>query len=218
MTKVGVLLSGCGVFDGAEIHESVLTLLSLDRAGASVVLCAPNVAQLHVVNHLTGKPAEGESRNVLVEAARIARGVIEDVSTIDARELDALILPGGFGAAKNLSNFAVSDGNFTVNADAAKLIRGMRALERPIGFICIAPVIAAKLFGAEKVEVTVGNDAGTVAAITQCGARHFECAVTDIHIDPVRKVVSTPAYMYDTRISEVAVGIDKLVRAVLDLA
>lgn len=218
MAKIGVLLSGCGVFDGAEVHEAVLTLLALSRAGAESVCFAPNVEQMHVVNHLTGQVMEGERRNVLVEAARIARGAIEDAASITAGDFDGLILPGGFGAAKNLCDFAVNGADFSVNPEVSRIVRETHSARKPIGFVCIAPVIAAKLLGKQGVEVTIGNDADTAAAIAACGARHFECGVTEVHLDPIRKVVSTPAYMLGPDIGSVATGIEKLVQSVLEMA
>jgi Uncharacterized protein involved in an early stage of isoprenoid biosynthesis len=158
--KVGVVLSGCGVYDGAEVHESVLTLLALDRAGAEAVCLAPDAAQRHVVNHLTGQPAEGESRNVLVEAARIARGKVKSLAGFDPAPLDALVLPGGFGAAKNLCDFAFRGADCDVNPEVARVVRAVHAAGKPVGAVCIAPVILAKLLGAEKPKLTIGTDPG----------------------------------------------------------
>ena len=154
--KVGVVLSGCGVYDGAEIHESVLTLLALDRAGAEAVCLAPDVAQRHVVNHLTGQPAEGETRNVLVEAARIARGKVRSLAGFDAGTLDALVLPGGFGAAKNLCDFAFRGADCEVHPEVARVVRAVHAAGKPVGAVCIAPVILARLLGAESPQLTIG--------------------------------------------------------------
>ena len=145
--RVGVVLSGCGFLDGAEIQEATLTLLFLDRRGAKVTAMAPNVAQMHVVDHAKGQPASGEKRNVLAEAARITRGAIADVKTVKASDLDALILPGGYGAAKNLCTFATEGVKLQVNPDVERLVRDMASAGKPIGFICISPVIAAKVLG-----------------------------------------------------------------------
>jgi enhancing lycopene biosynthesis protein 2 len=218
MPKVGVVLSGCGVYDGAEIHESVITLLALDRAGAEVVFMAPDVEQMHVVNHLTGEPAEGESRNVRVEAARIARGPVEDIADVKAGQLDALIFPGGFGAAKNLCTFAVDGPACTVNPDVARLTREMKAAGKPIGFICISPAMAAKIFEDEgPVSLTIGHDEGTASAIEKLGQKHQACSVEDFVVDEQNKIVSTPAYMEAKSIKEAAAGIEKLVDAVLQM-
>jgi enhancing lycopene biosynthesis protein 2 len=216
-TKVGVILSGCGFKDGAEIHESVLTLLALDRAGAEAVCLAPDIAQAQVVDHLTGKPS-GERRNVLTESARIARGKIGDVAKADARTLDALILPGGFGAAANLSTFASDGEKARVDAGVAQLVRAIHAAGKPIGAICIAPAVIALLLGKEHVRLTVGNDAGTATRLEACGAEHVDCAVTEHVVDEVHRVVSTPAYMLGPTIRHVAEGIEKCVGAVLEMA
>jgi len=216
--KVGVLLSGCGVYDGAEIHESVITMLALDRRGAEMVLCAPDAPQLHVINHLTGEVAEGEQRNILVESARIARGDIRDVAGVRADELDALILPGGFGAAKNLCDFAVSGTECTVHPDVARLVREVHEQGKPVAAVCIAPALIAKVLGNEAPELTIGNDAGTAGALQSMGATHVSCPVTEFVVDRDRKLVSSPAYMLASNISEAAEGIEKTVAALLDMA
>ena len=216
--KVGVVLSGCGVFDGAEIHESVITLLALDRHGAEAVMCAPDVAQMHVVNHLTGDVAEGEERNVLVESARIARGAIKDVKEISADELDALILPGGFGAAKNLCDFAVAGADCAVNADVADLVRAVHEQGKPVAAVCIAPALLAKVLGDEAPELTIGNDAGTAGALESMGATHVKCPVREFVVDRERKIITSPAYMLAQSISEAADGIEGTVTALLELA
>lgn len=216
--RVGVVLSGCGVYDGAEIHESVLTLLALDRAGAEAVCLAPDVAQKHVVNHLTGQPEEGESRNVLVEAARIARGQVRDLAGFDAGTLDALVLPGGFGAAKNLCDFAFRGADCEVHPEVARVVRAVHAAGRPVGAVCIAPVILARLLGEEKPKVTIGNDPGTAAAIGKMGGEHVACGGGGAVVDEARRLVTSPAYMLDSPISEVSAGIEKLVTELLAMA
>jgi enhancing lycopene biosynthesis protein 2 len=216
--KVGVVLSGCGVYDGAEIHESVITLLALDRHGAEAVMCAPDVAQMHVVNHLTGAVVEGEERNVLVESARIARGAIKNVKEISADELDALILPGGFGAAKNLCDFAVAGADCAVNPDVATLVRAVHNQGKPVAAVCIAPAVLAKVLGDEAPELTIGNDAGTAGALEAMGATHVECPVREFVIDRERKVITSPAYMLAQSISEAADGIEGTVTALLEMA
>lgn len=217
-TKVGVVLSGCGVYDGAEIHEAVITLLALDRAGAEVVCMAPNVEQMHVVNHLTGKPAEGERRNVLVESARIARGKVRDMASVRPEEIDALILPGGFGAAKNLCDFAIKGPDCTVHPEVARVVRGVHAAKKPVGAICIAPALVAKLLGNEHPHLTIGTDADTAAAIEKMGACHERCGVEGTVVDRERMLVTTPAYMLAESISQAAAGIEKLVSEVLAMA
>lgn len=216
--KVGVVLSGCGVYDGAEIHESVITMLALDRAGAEMVLCAPNREQMHVVNHLTGEVAEGESRNVLIESARIARGAIKEVKEISASDLDALILPGGFGAAKNLCDFAVKGNECEVDEDVAQLVREVHAQGKPVAAVCIAPALLAKVLGEKGPAVTIGTDEDTAKAVEAMGANHVSCPVTDFVVDAEKKIITSPAYMLAGTISEAAVGIEKTVAEMLRLA
>ncbi|MCF4995657.1 isoprenoid biosynthesis glyoxalase ElbB [Pseudomonas syringae] len=213
--KIAVILSGCGVYDGAEIHESVITLLRLDQRGAQVQCFAPNIAQLHVINHLTGEEMP-ESRNVLVESARIARGEIKDIREASVEDFDALIVPGGFGSAKNLSNFAVEGAGCTVQPDVLALAEAFAEAGKPVGLMCISPALAAKIYG-PGVTCTIGSDAETAAAMNKMGATHEECAVTDIIEDKARKLVSTPAYMLAQSISEAASGINKMVDRVLEL-
>ena len=216
MAKIGVLLSGCGVNDGCEIHEAVIALLALDRAGAETVCMAPDVEQFDVVNHLTGETT-GEKRNVLVESARIARGNIKDISKVRAADIDGLIIPGGFGAAKNLSNFAVKGKDAVVNGDVKRLLNDMVSTAKPVGAICIAPATLTKALEGKNPEVTIGNDIGTAGAIEAMGGQHKECSVDMIHVDSNNKLVTTPAYMLGPGIKDVAVGIEKLVNKVLEL-
>ena len=219
MPKVGVVLSGCGVNDGAEIHESVITMLALDRAGAEMVLMAPNIDQLHVINHATGEEIEGESRNVLVESARIARGEIKDIVDVTSEDIDALIFPGGFGVAKNLCDYAMAGADCSVNPDVFRLVSEVHSAEKPIGVICISPAMMGKVMEkmGEKVSLTIGNDEQTANDLTTMGAKHVTCPVQEIVVDKDKKVVSTPAYMLAGRISEAAEGIEKLVKEVIDL-
>jgi enhancing lycopene biosynthesis protein 2 len=216
MAKIGVLLSGCGVNDGSEIHEAVITMLTLDKAGAETVCMAPDVDQFDVVNHLTGE-ATGEKRNVLVESARIARGNIKDIRKVRAADIDGLIIPGGFGAAKNLSDFAVKGKDAVVNEDVKRLLNDMVSAGKPVGAICIAPATLTKALEEKNPEVTIGNDIGTAGAIEAMGGRHKECSVDMIHVDSNNKLVTTPAYMLGQCIKDVAVGIEKLVNKVLEL-
>ncbi|MEK7675930.1 MAG: isoprenoid biosynthesis glyoxalase ElbB [Verrucomicrobiota bacterium] len=218
MKRVAVILSGCGVFDGAEIHESVLVLLALDRANAHVICTAPDVLQHHVVNHLTKQTVPNESRNVLVESARIARGNIIPLSQLQVSEIDAIVLPGGFGAAKNLCTFALAGEKFEINPQVAQVLQAAHRAGKPLGFVCIAPAIAARLFGPEKVEFTIGTDAATAKALQTSGAQHVNCTVHNVVVDRRLKVVTTPAYMLAQRITEAEAGINKLVQAVLEMA
>ena len=218
MKKIAVCLSGCGVMDGAEIHESVLALLAVDQAGAKAVCCAPDVPISGVVNHLTGKP-DSASRNVLVESARIARGEIKSLKDVKAADVDALVFPGGFGAARNLCTFASDGANCTVNPEVERLVGEMLAARKPIGAICIAPAMLARVLGRKDVhaQLTIGTDAGTAKAVEQMGGRHVSCSVTDFVVDERHKVVSTPAYMLGKGPAEVFEGIRKLVGEVLRL-
>jgi enhancing lycopene biosynthesis protein 2 len=213
--KVAVILSGCGVYDGAEIHESVLTLLRLDQRGAEVQCFAPDISQRHVVNHMTGEEMS-ETRSVLVESARIARGAVLDIREADVNEFDALIVPGGFGSAKNLSDFADQGPACQVESGLLALAEAFAVAGKPVGLICITPALAAKIYG-PGVTCTIGNDAETASAITRMGGIHEECEVTEIVEDTARKLVTTPAYMVAKSISEAAAGINKLVDRVLEL-
>ena len=217
MKKVAVLLSGCGVFDGAELHESVLTLLEIANAGASYQCFAPDIAQLHVVNHLTGEVDTTDSRNVLVESARIARGEIKSVAALDINEFDALIIPGGFGAAKNLCNFALAGANHVVDKSVEQFISQFSQASKPIGFMCISPVMIPQFYSA-GVTGTIGSDVDTAAAFEQQGGCHQVAAVDAIVVDEVNKVVSTPAYMLADNILDAHKGITKLVTSVLSMA
>ncbi len=213
MKKFAVVLSGCGVRDGSEIHEAVLTMLAIAQQGAQYQVFAPDVTQHDVVNHLTGKPTE-EKRNVLVESARIARGNAKPLSQFDPKAYDALILPGGFGAAKNLCSFALDGADARVNPDVTKAIQGMKALGKPIGALCIAPVVIAKVLS--EVTVTIGNDAGTATAIAKMGAHHQASRSAEVVVDRRANVFTTPCYMMDVGIDEIAKGAGAIVKAMLD--
>jgi len=192
--------------------------LHLDRAGAEIVCIAPRGPQLHVVDHATGQVADGQSRDVLVEAARIARGKIRDLATVRAADLDALVLPGGFGAAKNLCDFAVAGARATPHPQVARLLRELHAAHKPIGAVCIAPALLASVLGKDcKPTLTIGDDAGTAAAISAMGGKHQNCQVTGLVVDEQNRIVSTPAYMFHARVGEVSTGIEKLVQSVLRL-
>ncbi|SUZ91709.1 uncharacterized protein METZ01_LOCUS44563 [marine metagenome] len=215
MSKIGVVLSGCGVNDGSEIHEAVITMLELDRAGAEMVLMAPNIDQLHVINHATGEEMD-DSRNVLIESARISRGNIEDIAGVTSENLDALIFPGGFGVAKNLSDYAMAGMECSINPDVLRLSREVHNDGKPIGVICIAPAIMAKILAGET-ELTIGFDEQTASDIDAMGAKHVLCPVDEIVVDKEKKVVSTPAYMEAQSIKQAASGIEKLVAEILNM-
>lgn len=216
MKKIGVLLSGCGVYDGSEIHEAVITMLAIARKGGKYVCMAPDMEQYHVVNHLTGE-ASNEKRNVLVESARIARGEISDVKDINASDIDALTLPGGFGAAKNLSNFAIKGKDADIHPEVHRLITEMTDMKKPVGAICISPVVLAGVLRDRHPEVSIGNDLGTADAIEAMGGGHSVCSVDMIHVDKKNNLVSTPAYMLGPGIAEVAEGIEKLVEQIFKM-
>jgi enhancing lycopene biosynthesis protein 2 len=212
---IGVVLSGCGNQDGAEIHESVLTLWAIHKNGAEYQCFAPDIPQHHVLNFITGQEM-AEQRNVLVESARIARGDIKDLRECKADDLDAVIFPGGLGAAKNLSSFAFDGPHCTVNAEVERVVRDMAGQGKPIGALCIAPAVIAKILGA--VEVTVGQDPGASQAVGQMGAMVKETrSHGEIVVDTSNRIVSTPCYMLDARVDQIGEGADNLVRAVLEL-
>ncbi|OAN54137.1 isoprenoid biosynthesis protein ElbB [Paramagnetospirillum marisnigri] len=213
--KFAVVLSGCGVYDGAEIHEAVLTLLAIDRQGGSYQCFAPDRDQLHVVNHLTGE-ATGETRNVLVEAARIARGAIKPVTAFSPEDFDALIFPGGFGAAKNLCSFAVDGPGCSVDPGVEAAVKAMAKAGKPIGALCIAPALLAKILG-DGVTVTIGNDPGTAEAIEAMGAKHTVAGHGGVVVDQARKLVTSPCYMLESSIGQIADGAENTVRTLIGL-
>lgn len=219
MPKVGVVLSGCGVYDGAEIHESVITMLALDRAGVEMIVMAPDIDQLHVINHLNGEEMDDDGRNVLVESARIARGDIKSISEVRASELDALIFPGGFGVAKNLSDYAMAGADCTVNPEVARLTQAVHKAGKPIGVMCIAPTMMAKILNLANLSanLTIGSDKQTATDIETMGSHHVTCSVQDIVVDKKQKIVTTPAYMEAKNIAEAAEGIEKLVTEILKM-
>lgn len=215
--KIGVVLAGCGFKDGAEITEAISTLIAIDKRGHTYQCFAPDKPQADVVDHTQAKVVPGQ-RNVLTEAARIARGKILPLAKAHAKDLDAVIFPGGFGAAKNLCDYATQGAACEADPGARRLIREMHAAGKPVGAICIAPVIVARVLGADHhVELTVGDSPGTAKDLEAMGAVHVKKKVTEAHVDRKNKVVSTPAYMYDARPSEVAQGIDALVGEVCAL-
>lgn len=216
MKNIAVVLSGCGVFDGAEITETVLTLLAIEQNNAKHNAFAPNINQEKVVNHFSNEADTGQTRNVLHEAARIMRGDIADIKSADVNKFDGLIFPGGFGAALNLCDFVERGADMSVNADVLALGKAFYEAKKPIGFICIAPVMAAKMCGA-GVQVTIGNDAEVAAQIEKMGAKHVECSVDKAIVDEAHKVVSTPAYMLAQNISQAQSGIADCVQKLLQL-
>jgi enhancing lycopene biosynthesis protein 2 len=212
MKKFAVILSGNGVRDGAEIHEAVLTLLAIKKHGADYEIFAPDVMQHHVVNHITGKEMP-EKRNVLTEAARIARGKIKPLSEFNARMFDALIFPGGFGAAKNLCTYAFDGAECNVLPDVEKAVKDMVSLQKPIGAMCISPVIISKILG--NVEVTVGDDQETIHDIIQMGSKHKITTHGEVVKDDRRLIYTTPCYMLNADILQIELGTNKLIEAII---
>lgn len=218
MPKVGVVLSGCGAQDGAEIHESVITLLALDRAGAEVTIMAPDMNQFHVINHLNNEEID-TSRNILIESARIARGNIVDVATVTGNELDALIFPGGTGMAKNIFDYAMAGSDCTVIKDVQRLTMEIIEAGKPLGAICIAPVMVAKVLQkmGRSGKVTGGCSKQITADIHSMGIETESAGADEIVVDVKNKIVSTPAYVEAKSIKESAEGIEKLITKVLEM-
>lgn len=216
--KVAVILAGCGYLDGAEIQEAVFTLLALDQEGAKVSCFAPDQDQAHVVDHLKSEPTE-ETRNVLAETARITRGDVAPLTSLSPEEFDAVILPGGYGAAKNLCNYAFEGPNLTVLPDLVDKLRQFKNAGKPLGFICISPVIAAAVFGksSENLRLTIGSDKDTASHLEALGASAVVCETSQTVIDDINKIVTTPAYMLGPSPAPVFSGIQKLVKAVMSL-
>lgn len=212
MKKFAVVLSGCGVYDGAEIHESTLSMLAIAKQGCSYEIFAPDTKQHHVINHITGEEME-ESRNVLVESARIARGSIHDLKQFNPENFDGLLFPGGFGAAKNLSTWAFEGADATVLPEVEDAIRGMVDLKKPVGALCISPVILAKVLGA--VNLTIGDDEGTIDALESLDATHVYTTHGEVVIDTDHNLVTTPCYMLDATIVQIAEGADNMVDAMI---
>jgi enhancing lycopene biosynthesis protein 2 len=214
MKKIAVVLAGNGVFDGSEIHEATLTLLAIARNGAQYQCFAPDIDQAHVINHLTGEEMP-EKRNVLTEAARIARGNIKSLSEYTAKDFDAIVFPGGFGVAKNLCTFAFDGVDCKVNPDVEKAVRNTVAEKKPVGALCISPVLIAKILG--DVNVTIGQDEPTLQAIEKLGGTHRKTTHGQIVVDKKYKVVTTPCYMLDATIDQIADGAEKVVKKILEM-
>ena len=212
MKKFAVVLSGSGVFDGAEIHEATLSMYAIKKQGAEYEIFAPDIDQYHVINHITGEEME-QKRNVLVESARIARGKIKPLSEFNAADYDAILFPGGFGAAKNLSTFAFDGPDCKVNADVEKSVKAMHQAGKPIAALCISPVLLAKILG--DVELTIGQDKDTAASVEKLGAKHMNTNHGEVIIDAKNNVYTTPCYMLDADITQIADGAENVVRAVL---
>lgn len=213
--KIAVVLAGCGYLDGSEIQEAVLSLLAIDEADAEAICFAPDIDQMHVVDHLKGEPVEG-TRNVLTESARIARGAVQPLSEFDASAVDALLLPGGFGAAKNLSSFAIEGADCSVQADVEKAVLAAHKAGLPIGALCVAPAILAKLLPETKLTLGAAGDAANAAEAM--GASHQVTTHGEIVIDSAKKIVTSPCYMLDASVKQIAEGARKTVGEILNLA
>ena len=214
MKKFAVVLSGSGVFDGAEIHEATLSLLAIAQTGAEYEIFAPDIPQHHVINHISGEEMS-ETRNVLIESARIARGKISALGIFDPTKFDAILFPGGFGAAKNLSTFAFEGIECKVQVDVEKAIKTTHGAGKPIGALCIAPVILARVLG--KVILTIGQDEDTTEALELMGATAVKTKAREIATDAANKLVTNPCYMLDSSIVDIAEGADKVVKALLEM-
>ena len=212
--KFAVVLAGSGVYDGSEIHEATLALYAISKNGGEYDIFAPNVDQYHVINHITGEEM-AEKRNVLVEAARIARGNIKDLKEFDANTYDAILFPGGFGVAKNLCTFAFKGPDCDVNPEVETALKAMYEAGKPIGALCIAPALIAKILG--KVEVTIGQDVETAKAITSLGATHVNTSHGEIVFDKENKIVTTPCYMLDATIAQIGEGAENVVKTIMAL-
>lgn len=213
MKKFALILAGCGVYDGAEIHEATLSMYAIMKYGGSYTIFAPDIKQYHVINHITGEEMN-EERNVLIESARIARGQISPLSTFDAKDFDALLIPGGFGAAKNLSDFAFKGAEAGVYIEVKEAIQGMHELGKPIGALCIAPALIAATL--DNVDLTIGDDSGTIEALEALGAHHINTTHGEVVHDQQENIFTTPCYMLDANILEIAAGAENIVKAMME--
>lgn len=213
--KFAIVLSGCGVYDGSEVHEATLSMYAIARNKCTYEIFAPDVQQHHVVNHITGEEMN-EKRNVLIESARIARGSIRPLNEFKASEFDILLMPGGFGAAKNLSTYAVDGANLSVNEEVAASVKAMVDQQKPIGALCISPVILAKVLG--DVKLTIGSDETTKNDIVAIGSEHVDTTHGQVVVDKKYKVATTPCYMLDATIDQIGDGAENVVKKLIELA
>lgn len=212
--KIAVVLSGSGVYDGSEIHEATLALYAISKNGGEYQIFAPNIDQHHVVNHLTGEEM-AETRNVLVEAARIARGNIKDLKEFKAGDFDAILFPGGFGVAKNLCSLAFDGADCNVDSGIENVLREMHEAAKPIAALCIAPALIAKVI--TGAEVTIGSDEGTAGAIEAMGSHHKKAGHGEVVIDTKNKIVTTPCYMLDATIAQIGEGAENVVKTLMEM-
>lgn len=212
--KIAVILAGCGVYDGSEIHEAVATLLAIEKSGVNYQIFAPDINQFHVIDHVTGE-VSAETRNVFVESARIARGNIKKLRTFEAKDFDAIVFPGGFGVAKNLCTYAIDGPDNLVNPLVEKAIRDSIELKKPIGALCISPVLLATVLG--NITVTIGSNKDTIDAINSLGAKHITTKGSEVIVDTINKIVSTPCYMLDAPISVIFEGAANVINKLIEL-
>jgi enhancing lycopene biosynthesis protein 2 len=213
MKNIAIVLAGSGVYDGAEIHEATMTMLAIHQAGATYQCFAPDIDQMHVINHFTGKEMN-ESRNVLVEAARIARGNIKSLDELEMKDYDALIFPGGFGAAKNLCSFAKDGPDCEVDNEVERVIKEAHGAKKPIGALCISPVIITRVLN--NVKVTIGSDLETVKAIEKMGGMHENTSHGEVIVDEENHIFTTPCYMLDANISQIYDGASAVVKKIMN--
>jgi len=214
MKKIAVVLSGSGVFDGSEIHEATLSLLAIAKNGCSYEIFAPDMEQHHVINHLTGE-VMAEKRNVLVESARIARGKIKALKEFKAGDFDGLLFPGGFGAAKNLSDWAFNGPDAKVHEEVKAAILSMIKANKPLGALCISPVLFIKVLG--DVKVTLGSDKNDEEAVLAAGAQHVKTSHGETVVDKTYKLVTSPCYMLAATILHIEEGANNVVKEMLKL-
>ncbi len=213
MKKFAIILAGSGVYDGAEIHEATLSMLAIMAQGCSYQCFAPDIKQHHVINHLSGEEMD-ENRNVLVESARIARGNVKNITEFKATDFDVLLMPGGFGVAKNLCDFAFKGANCEVNAEVARVIKQMHQAKKPIGALCISPVVVSKVLG--DVKLTLGQDQEAIDNVEKMGSRHIKTNHGEVIVDEKNKIFTTPCYMLDANILEINDGTTNIVKAILE--
>ena len=213
MKKVAVILAGCGTRDGSEINETVTLLLALDQHNIEYQAFAPDENQYEVDNHVTGQ-CTMEKRNMMVEAARIVRGNILPITKFNANDYDALLFPGGTGTAKNIFTYAIDGIDFKVNKEVEKAIKDIHAQGKPIGAMCIAPLMVAKVLG--NVNVTMGSgNCRQAKELPMIGCKHTETTHGGVAIDKENKVYSTPCFMLDATLKDVYQGAWNLVEAMI---
>jgi enhancing lycopene biosynthesis protein 2 len=224
--NIGVLLSGCGVYDGAEIQESILTLLAIEEIGATYTCISIDADQYHVVNHLTGEEMP-EKRNMMVEAARIARGAVKEIKSIQPADIDALVIPGGFGSAKNFTTWAFDGPNGTIRDDVKLLLVNMINVGKPIVALCVSPVVLAKAFegSSVKLNLTIGSSAEDSpyeipmfeVGLQATGAKTEEKTIREILVDRENKVITAPCYMMEASVLEIRNNIKQAIEALKEL-